>query len=60
VRGVVGRLKPWAGRFRGFRPDDDAGEILRRASHRSLRFERFTPEDVPLYRLYAGYVRHLL
>jgi 1-acyl-sn-glycerol-3-phosphate acyltransferase len=60
VRLVVGRLRRHAERFRGFAPDDAPAEILRRAANRALSFERFEPAQLPQYRLYAAYVRHLL
>jgi hypothetical protein len=60
VERVVERLRPHAGRFRGFALDDAPREIVRRARHGRLRFDRLLPEDGPPYRLYAGYVRHLL
>jgi 1-acyl-sn-glycerol-3-phosphate acyltransferase len=60
VRDVIAALAPRADRFRGFSLSDAPGEILRRARQRQVGFDHFDPERVPLYRLYADYVRHYL
>jgi 1-acyl-sn-glycerol-3-phosphate acyltransferase len=56
----VARLGPHAARFRGFTPADPPAEILRRARRGSRRFDRLAADDLPVYRLYAGYIRHYL
>jgi len=60
VRDVVATLAPRADRFRGFSLGDAPSEILRRAGQRQLSFERLDPDCIPLYHLYADYVRHYL
>ncbi len=60
VRRVLEDLEPYQSRFRGFALEDAPAEIIRRARTSSLDLTRFIPEDLPLYRLYAGYVRHYL
>jgi 1-acyl-sn-glycerol-3-phosphate acyltransferase len=57
---VVEDLRPYQDRFRGFTLEDPPAEIIRRARQHSLDVGRFVPEDMPFYRLYAGYVRHYL
>lgn len=54
------RLRPHAARFRGFTAADSPAEIIRRARQGHRRFGRFAEDDLPLYRLYAGYIRHYL
>ena len=60
VAGVVAALKPHADRFRGFTPGEAPAEIIRLARHGRPRFEGPDPEELPLYRLYAAYIRHYL
>jgi hypothetical protein len=60
VSEVVAALRPRAERFRGFAPDDSPAEIIRRSKHDRLRFEGAVEAELPLYRLYAAYVRHHL
>jgi hypothetical protein len=60
VAGVVAALKPHTDRFRGFTPGEAPAEIIRRARHGRPRFAGPDPEELPLYRLYAAYIRHYL
>jgi hypothetical protein len=60
VRRCVNDLRPFADRFRGFSADDPPEEIVRRARRGPLRFDHPAPEDVPVYRMYAAYIRHYL
>ncbi len=60
MRRVIEALRPYADRFRGFRPGDAQAEIVRRAAQVQLDFHRLVPEKVRLYRLYASYISHYL
>ena len=60
MRRVIEALRPYADRFRGFRPGDAQAEIVRRAAQVQLDFRRLVPEKVRLYRLYASYIAHYL
>ncbi len=60
MRRVIEALRPYADRFRGFRPGDAQAEIVRRAAEVQLDFHRLVPEKLRLYRLYASYIAHYL
>ncbi len=60
VQRVVERLRPFADRFRGFRPGDAQDTIVQRAAQVHVDFRRLLPENIPLYRLYASYILHYL
>ncbi|HVN76676.1 MAG TPA: 1-acyl-sn-glycerol-3-phosphate acyltransferase [Thermoanaerobaculaceae bacterium] len=57
---IVEALRPYADRFRGFRPGDARAAIVRRARQVHLDFRRLGPENIALYRLYANYISHYL
>ncbi len=57
---VVARLRPYADRFRGFGLEDAHAMIVRCAAQVHVDFRRLVPENVALYRLYAGYIAHYL
>jgi 1-acyl-sn-glycerol-3-phosphate acyltransferase len=58
VRRVVDSLRPYAERFRGFSPDDDGAEIVRRARRAHLDFRSVLSTTKPLYELYASFIGH--
>jgi len=60
LRRVLDALRPYADRFRGFRPGDSHAEILRRARQARVDFRGLVAPDLRLYRLYAGYIAHYL
>jgi len=60
VRQVVESMRPHADRFRGFSPDDNAVEIIRRATQAQLDFRSIHSTTRPLYELYASFVGHYL
>jgi 1-acyl-sn-glycerol-3-phosphate acyltransferase len=60
IRRTVDRLRPYADRFRGFRLGDAQAEIVRRAAQARVDFYGLVPENMRLFRLYAGYIAHYL
>jgi 1-acyl-sn-glycerol-3-phosphate acyltransferase len=58
IQHVVDTLRPYADRFRGFRLGDAQAEIVRRAAQARVEFRGLLPENVRLFRLYAGYIAH--
>jgi 1-acyl-sn-glycerol-3-phosphate acyltransferase len=60
IRRTVDRLRPYADRFRGFRLGDAHAEIVRRAAQARVDFHGLVPENMRLFRLYAGYIAHYL
>jgi len=55
---VVGSLRPYAARFRGFSVEDAQATIVRCAAQVHVDFRRLLPENIALYRLYAAYISH--
>lgn len=52
------QLEPFRDRFRGFQPGDSPADILAKVAKYQPPFRDIKEENIPFYRLYAGYINH--